>query len=196
MHLTSRTLTTIFLSILAISSAFAQSPKPASQSVGDLNFPDVEGWSRSDKVAIPVEESGFTVNYDSVARERMTVYVYTRGSSPLPKDLSGIIKEEFEGAKDAIKMVAEAGMYTNLKELKSEKSTVGGANGKVKALHALLSFDVKGTKMRSEIFVFAHKDHVIKLRVTRPEAVSKDRDASYAQLLTSIDGLFSSGPAK
>jgi hypothetical protein len=157
--------------------------------LSDLTFPSIEGWRMSPKAAIPMEESGVFVNYDSPDRARMTVYVYTRGSKGVPNDLSGIIKEEFDGAQDAIRTVVKAGIYSNLKEVKNDTATIGGSAGKVKALRALLSFEAGGSQMNSEIFVFPYKGHIVKLRVSRPSTYDTGGEG-YSKLFAAIDGLF------
>lgn len=153
-----------------------------------LKFPEVEGWKRGAVLAIPGEQDGIAVNYDSPARERVTVYVYTRGQKA--SDLKGIVKDEFDGARDAIKTVVDAGIYTDLKESKPETGNIGGAAGKVKALHVNMTFKVRGNPMTSEIFVFPYKGYVGKLRVTRPAGLDKASEDAYAKLLAAIEAVF------
>ena len=180
--------------LLCVSSVFSQTGASAQGKASfqpqDVEFPAVEGWRLGPKSAIPMEQSGIIVNYDSPDRERMTVYVYSRGKTDIPNELSGIIKDEFEGAKNALRTVAEAGIYSNLKIVKSETATVGGATGKVKALRAVLSFEAGGNKLNSELFVFPYKGHVVKLRISRPAALAMDAE-SYTRLLSALDNLFS-----
>jgi hypothetical protein len=184
--------TTLFVCVPTIYSQDTSSgqAKTAAFRPQNIEFPTVEGWNLGEKQAIPMEQSGIVVNYDSDLKERMTVYVYSRGEIDKSNGLSGVVKDEFEGAKDALKTVADAGIYTNLKTVKSETAFVGGASGKVKALRALLSFEARGMKLNSEIFVFPYKEHVVKLRVSRPATLDAVT-ASYSTLLAAIDGLFS-----
>lgn len=184
----------LLLLIFGSLAAFAQAPGAAAQVspfLDKLDFPEVEGWTRGAKKILPTGEDGVTVNYDSPSRERITVYVYRREEGGPAKDLTGVIKEEFNGARDAIRMVADAGVYSEFKEIKSETVTMGGATGKVKALRSLLTFKVGSNKMNSEIYVFPYNGYVTKFRVTRPADVAKERDDAYAKLLAAMDAFFS-----
>ena len=187
----------VSLAILVSAAVFAVGQKPQPATTDDklplierLQFPEVEGWELGEKVALPTGEEGIVVNYDSPTRERVTVYVYRRGIE-VPDKLTGFVKEEFEGARGAIRTVAEAGMYTDLKESKSETSNVGGAAGKVKSLHTQMTFKARGVKMNSEIFMFPYKGYGVKIRATRPGDVDKSRDEAYARLFAALDDLFS-----
>ena len=188
-----RILGTLFIVTFASVFAFAQKPEPAPVDKlpvhERIEFPEVEGWERGEKAMLPTGEEGIFINYDSPARERVTIYVYKRDGEVSDK-LGGVVKEEFNGARDAIKSVAEAGLYTDLKESKSETGTIG-ATGKVKALHVQMTFKARGAPMNSEIYVFPYKGYVAKIRATRPAGVDKTRDEAFAKLLAAIDELFS-----
>jgi hypothetical protein len=153
-------------------------------SPSEIVFPEIEGWKAGAKGAIPMEESGVSINYDSPERERITVYVYKRGQAA--KDLKGVVKEEFDGALDALSQFAEAGLYSNLKIGKKETTTVGGS---VQSLKAGLGFEARGAKYSSELFVFPYQDHVVKIRASRPDPIANND--LYSKFLIAIDKLFS-----
>lgn len=186
--------TMLVVLVVGLSAGFAQTTATGSDKSKfqpqDVEFPKVNGWTLGAKTPLPGEESGFAVNYDSPDEERMTVYIYSRGQSGIPNELSGVIKDEFDGAIQALKTVAEMGYYSNLKVAKTDTASVGGANGKVKALHALLTFEAGGTKFNSEVYVFPYKNHVVKLRISRPATLPADSE-TYLKLLMAIDGVFS-----
>ena len=194
MNLQLRIFGTLSLILLTAVFAFAQKPQPAPTDKLPLHerieFPEVEGWELGEKSPLPAGDDGIFINYDSPGRERVTIYVYRRGSGDVPDKLSGLVKEEFDGAREAIKTVADAGMYTDLKESKSDTAAIG-ATGKVKALHVQMTFKARGAPLNSEIYVFPYKGYIVKIRATRPAAVDKTRDESYARLLAAIDELFS-----
>lgn len=158
---------------------------PASKkfSPNDVVFPEVEGWRTAGKAPLPMGDTGISINYDSPDRERVTVYVYSRQQPA--KDLKGVIKEEFEGAIQALKDVAEAGVYSDLKFDKQETATVAGS---VKALKAALSFTARETRFSSEIIVFPYGEHVIKIRGSRPTTVTNNE--RYLKLLGEIEKIF------
>lgn len=186
---------TLLLVVAGATLAFGQKPQTSSTAeklpiIERLEFPEVEGWEVGEKMALPTGEEGIVVNYDAPTRERVTVYVYRRGDA-VPDKLTGFVKEEFEGARDAIRTVAEAGMYADLKESKSETASVGGTAGKVKALHIQMTFKARGVAMNSEIYVFPYQGYAVKIRATRPADVDKSRDEMYVKLFTALDDLFS-----
>ena len=174
-----------FLALTAVSS-FSQAPAGG---LPDIDFPEVEGWRRGTKASIP-GDNGYTVAYDSEKSGHITVYVYTRGNAPLGPELKGVIKDEFDGARNAIKAVADAGIYTDFKELKNAVATVNGEKGKTKALWAMLSFSARGNKLNSEIFLLPFRGQVVKIRASRPASV-EGPDAAYSKLMAALDELFS-----
>jgi len=183
---------TIILVLCAAIFAAAQKPAPATSGTlpiyDRLEFPAVEGWEGGKRSPLPGDD-GIFVNYDSSAGERVTIYVYSRAGDVSDK-LSGVIKDEFDGARDAIKTVAEAGIYTDLKQSNSEAGVIG-TTGKIKALHVQMTFKARGAPLKSEIYVFPYKGYVAKIRATRPAGVDETRDESYARLLAAIDQFFS-----
>jgi hypothetical protein len=165
----------------------APSPEaPASKkfSPNDVVFPEVEGWRAGAKTPLPMGDTGISINYDSPDRERVTVYVYSRQQPA--KDLNGVIKDEFEGAIQALKDIAEAGIYSDLKFDKQETTTVAGS---VKALKAGLSFTARAARFSSDIIVFPYKEHVIKIRGSRPTTVASNE--RYLKLLGELEKIFS-----
>lgn len=189
-----RSIFVLFLVASGISGVSAQSTVTAKSDVPfnpqSMEFPTVEGWSSSEKSKVPGETapSAF-INYDSTDRERVSVYVYSRGAK-IPDDLTGTVKDEFDGAIQALHTFVEMGIYSNLKIIKNETATIGGTAGKVKALRALLTFEAGGTKLNSEIYVFPYKGHIAKLRISRPAALPSEGPA-YLKILKTLDELFS-----
>ena len=163
-------------------------------SVDDLEFPKVDGWTLSEKQTIPDDGggTGTVVNYDSKSNGRVTVYVYSHGLTSIPNDLGGLVKQELEGAKAAIQIVAQTGFYGEVKEGKTEAVTLGGEKGSVKALKAAFTFRKNGQVLNSDILVFAYQDHFIKLRASRPDTSTGE---AYAALLLALDRLFSTPSA-
>ncbi len=180
----------VILLLLGLSFAFGQKPAPDVTVPDSIQLPEVQGWTAGAKIAIPGETDGVAASYDSPQRERVTVYIYKRGDGAA-KGLSGVVKEEFDGAREAIRTIADLGVYTDVKESKTETAPVGGSAGKVKALRVGLTFKTRGTPMTSEIYVFPYKGYIVKLRATRPATLDKTQDEGYARLLTALDSLFS-----
>jgi len=162
----------------------------------EVDFPDVEGWERSDPYRYP-KGLGYSVQYDSIRGGRVTVYVYNGGRKKIANDLSGTVKDEMDRAKGEIYATEEAGYYENVKELTSDTITLGGAGGKLKALRAVFTLDDKRSNMvgvnksrTSEIYIFPHQNHFIKIRSTRSKEDGKTPNEAIAALFTEIDGFF------
>jgi hypothetical protein len=131
------------------------------------------------------------VSYGSAAT-RITVYEYDQDLKTIPNDLSGEVRTEFRGAKDAIVRAAESGTYTDLKTVTPEETVVlGGPKGRIKALHASYTFRAAGAERNSHVYLFTHGGKFIKIRVTRTMDAGPEDDEAYARFLASIDELFS-----
>jgi len=158
----------------------------------ELEFPEVEGWRRSEKMDIPAPGDGYTVNYDSQGHGRVTNYIYSHGHERIPDELKGVIVDELKGAKEAIQTAVSMGAYSDAKEGKSETVTLGGDGGKVKSLKASFTLTTRGgQKTNSDIYVFPYKNNFVKLRVTRFISPGTEADTSFAKLMTALDNLFS-----
>jgi len=153
-------------------------------------FPEVEDWQKGDEVTYPSPELGYSVTYQSTEGGRVTVYVYNAGLKNIPNDVNDrIIKNEIERAKNEIIQIGKAGYYDDVKEVKSETVTLGGKDGRIKALRSLFYFKVRGEAMDSEIYIFGYKNNFIKIRSTRPKTEGA-ANAALAELLAEIDKMF------
>lgn len=156
-----------------------------------VDFPEVDDWDRSEIQKYPTEELGFSINYESEEGGRVTIYVYSGGKKNIPDDISDkIIAGEFSKAKNDIQKVADMGYYQNVKEVKNDTVTLGGANGKVKALRALYNLSAGGRDLTSEIYILAHQNRFIKIRATRPRDKDANGNPAVSKLLAEIDTMF------
>lgn len=153
-------------------------------------FPDVAGWEKSEIQKYPTEALGFSVNYESNAGGKVTIYVYNGGNKKIGDGVEDkIVVSELKKAKGEIQQIADMGYYENLKEVKSETITLGGAAGKLKSLYTLYTMGPKGRLANSEIYIFGHQNRFIKIRATRPRENSEG-DKMVADLLKEIDAYF------
>lgn len=166
-------------------------PKPVVNNVIP-EAPEVDGWERDDKFVYSPASLGYSYNYGSSEAGRVTLYVYNGGRKTIANELTGVVNDEFQKAKSDIKAAAEAGYYQNVKMEKDETVTLGGTAGKVKSLHVFMNFSSNGTKLDSEIYLFAYKNHFIKIRATRPSANKEDAKPLMAAILSAIDSTFAS----
>lgn len=156
----------------------------------EITFPEVENWEQSEVTTYPQAELGYSVSYDREGGSRVTVYVYNGGRTSIPDKLDGAIADQLASAKEEIKMVAEMGVYKNVKETKSNVKTLAKTGGKVAVVHAAFTLEARGTKLNSSIYVFPFKNHFIKLRITSPIENDESFDADLDALLTALDKMF------
>jgi hypothetical protein len=165
--------------------------KPATLEDAGILFPDIEDWTKSEVVNYPDPSLGYSVGYSSTEGGRVTIYVYNGGLKNISADLSDkAIREQIERAKNELVEAGKAGYYTEVKEIKNDTVTLGGASGKVKALRSLFHFKVRGTEVDSEIYLFSYKNNFIKIRATRPKAPAGKENAVFQSFLAEIDALF------
>ena len=155
---------------------------------GNVKFPDVDGWTRSDKYRYPTPELGYSVTYESPSG-RATVYVYNAGLETIPNELTGPVNEQMLKAREEIKAIVEQGAYDSSTEGKIETVTIGGPAGKIKSLHTEFTIKAKGNEFDSETYIFPYNNYFIKFRITRPKAVG--RTEALQELMKALDALFS-----
>ena len=155
---------------------------------GDVKFPEVEGWELSSRQQYPTPEMGYSHNYASDSG-RVTVYVYNGGRTSIPNTLTGLVAEEVKMTQAGIMMFVERGSYESAKELKNETVTLGGAKGKVKALHVLYALRAGGRDLDSHIYLFPYNNYFVKIRMTGPPA--KEPSTQSLALFEALDLLFS-----
>lgn len=166
-------------------------PKTATN-ISDIEFPDVEGWEKDEIFRYPTKELGYSVNYESEEAGRVTVYVYNAGLKSIAADINDkAVKNEFDRARSDIKKAGEAGVYEDLKELKNETIMLGGSGGKVNGLYSLFSLKARGQSLSSEIYLFTHLNHFIKIRATRLKEDAGTENKALTKLLAAIGASFS-----
>jgi len=157
-----------------------------------IDFPDVDGWERSVIQKYPTAELGYSINYESVEGGRITIYVYNGGKKNIPSDITDkTVKNEMKNAKSEIQQVSKAGYYQDVKEIKNDTVTLGGTAGKIKALHSLFNFSVRGQNLTSEIYLFSYQNDFIKIRATRSREDDKIENKAVSKLFAELDALFS-----
>lgn len=165
-------------------------PAPARSKGEPLEFPEVEGWTKSGVVKYPQREMGYSVNYDADDGSRLTVYVYNNGRNDIKNSLSGPVKEEIEMAKAGIDALAEMGRYSDVKVEKDEKTKLGGKNGKIDVLRKVLSLKANGSPLHSEIMIFPFEGNFVKFRATRPKSAGTTSEEALTNLLAEIESVF------
>lgn len=165
-------------------------PAPVRKKGEPLDLPEVEGWVKSAIVKYPQREMGYSYNYDSEGRNRVSIYVYNNGRRDITNSLAGPVKEEIELAKSGIDALAEMGSYSDVKVEKDEKAKLAGKTGKIDVLRKVLSFRASGTPLHSEIIIFPFEGDFVKIRITRPKSLGVSGEEAVNKLLAEIDAFF------
>lgn len=107
-----------------------------------LNFPEVEGWEKSETVVYPTKDLGYSVAYKSEEGGTVSIYVYDSGLKKIDDGIENKnVKNQLKKAEEEIKTISKAGYYDDVQLIKSETiKPIDGVNGKVKTLYSLLSF--------------------------------------------------------
>ena len=159
----------------------------------EIVFPEVEGWEMGEITTYPTEELGYSIPYQSEeGGGTVTIYVYNGG---LKKIADGIddknVKSEIKKAGSDIELYGQKGYYDNVKKIKDDTVSLGGKDGKVKALYSLYSFKIRGNEVDSEIYLFGFQNNFIKIRATRPKGKDSAENVEVNNLLAEIGKLFS-----
>lgn len=165
-------------------------PTPLRPKGAQIDFPEVEGWTKGEVIKYPQREMGYSVNYDAADGTRVSVYVYNNGRSDIKNSLAGPVTEEVEMAKAGIDAMAEMGHYTDVKVVKDEKTKLGGKTGKIEVLRKSLSFKTNGNELHSEIIIFPFEGNFIKFRATRPKSAGAAAEEAVNRLLAEIEAMF------
>lgn len=169
-----------------------KTPEPQTDTKDEgIEFPVIEGWEKGGIRTYPSAELGYSVAYQSEDGGTVTIYVYNGGKKKISSDVNDpVIRGEINRAKDEIVQIGKMGVYENVKEVKNDIVTLGGTNGKVKALRSLFYFKVRGNEVDSEIYLFGYKNNFIKIRSTRPFAEDGKENEAFTAFLAEIDKLF------
>ncbi len=185
----------LFLLHTAATAQTAGAGKPGGSTTSktsEIEFPDIDGWEKGEIQKFPTAALGYSIGYQSEDGGIVTIYVYNGGQSKIPNDINDkVLKSEIERAKNDIIQSGKAGYYENVKEIKSDTVTLGGANGEIKALHSLFNFTLRGREVDSEIYLFGYQNNFIKIRATRPKAKNNAENKVFTSFLAEIDKLFS-----
>ncbi|MDH3531183.1 MAG: hypothetical protein OEQ28_16610, partial [Acidobacteriota bacterium] len=158
---------------------------------GTIRFPDVEGWERSQVYRYPLEELGYSVNYESTVGGKVTLYVYDKNLKSIPDGIEGMLfKDELKDAKNQIMKAVELRYYESADILKDDSITLGGENGNVQALRMVIRLKTGGKNLTSEIYIFGYDNDFIKLRATRAEEIEGLQNRAITDLFAALDKLF------
>ncbi|MEZ5429412.1 MAG: hypothetical protein R2747_24395 [Pyrinomonadaceae bacterium] len=175
--------------LLASSAVLAQTD--ADRGV-EVEFPEIEGWEKGEITTYPTAQLGYSIVYQSAEGGTVTIYVYGGGVSKIADGIDDKnVKNEIKKAKNDIVLIGERGIYKNVKEIKDDTVTLGGRDGKVKALYSLFNFEIQGRQVDSEIYLFGYHNNFIKIRATRAKSKNNEPNEAITTLLAEIDKLFS-----
>lgn len=154
-----------------------------------VEFPDVKNWDKSPPRDLPkASGGGYSVGYNSTGRTAATFYVYNRGLAKLPADLGAAeVVREWDSVRNMLFEAKKLGIYQAVDELENKKSTLGQRKEARDALYARYTIVLQGTKSASEMYLFTHKNHFIKVRVTTPLPEAAAEREKIGELLQALE---------
>lgn len=182
----------IFFALLFCLFSIAVSAQKDTGKKSAISFPEIEGWEKGNITTYPIAELGYSLAYQSEEGGAVTIYVYNGGKKKIADGIDDkAVKAEIKQAGSDIEAFGEQGYYDNVKKIKDDTVTLGGTNGKTKALYSLYTFRVRGQDVESEIYLFGHQNNFIKIRATRPKSEDGAENTEFKNLLAELDKVFS-----
>jgi hypothetical protein len=160
----------------------AQVPPPKAQ----IELPTPDGWTKSERRALPPEDHGFSVAYEHRSGITATLYQFTRGRPAISDELGpgSVAAEEMERAKNGIEVAVELGQWQAAVEV--DRGIVALGNSTRKALWSRYELTVEDVKMPSDIYVWTRADHIFKLRYTSRSIGTALEKAVLSELLSAF----------
>lgn len=118
----------------------------------------------------------------------LTIFVYDYGIKEFPAGPEDpVMKKHFDQIVGDVMKMGEQGKYEYLiLEKISDVIVIGSSPKGPRALSASFSYEVKGEKSLSELYLISYKKHFIKIRYTYNEAVEKKAKMVLGQLLNRL----------
>ncbi len=200
-----KALASALLALLCIAAVSASSQEPAKPKKETFSRPKAEAYlDESTGVEFPAKLGlfvksqvvrnsnpyyGTVVRYSSSDGSCADVYIYSLGSAPDPEQL----KLHFKSVLKVIESLpASSGGPVKAVSFKDEAKMKLGSKGSIEAYKADFSFEAAGSLFDSNLALFAFKDKVVKMRVSRPSGSKVDGDA----FVSGIARLFETAASK
>ena len=91
-----------------------------------MDFPDVEGFTRSEPKHFPNPAGSYLVSYAAKQNLWVNVYVYNSGLERIPEGASsGVVKEEIKLVEEGLKELKRQGAHKSYTERASGVSRLG-----------------------------------------------------------------------
>ncbi|MCO6511898.1 MAG: hypothetical protein J5I65_13995 [Aridibacter famidurans] len=182
--------------IVVVVLAIASAVQAAAGGFGSdkIDFPEVEGWTKSEVTVFSQPELGYAVSYESQTGGRVTVYAYNGGLVKIGNGAdSKEVEDEIKKALGEINAYVVAGYYERAETIRLDKIKLGGD---VEALRYVLALTIRGQIMTSEIYLFGHENQFIKFRATRAMEEDGEINESVRRLFKEIAKTLSEGRSR
>lgn len=176
-----------FAALLLGSAAFTAAQAPAGGGV-KLDFPDVEGFTRSGPKPFPDPKDGYVVSYDAKQFLVVNVYVYHAGLDRIPDGASSdVVKDEVGRIEEALKELKRRGAYKSYKERASGESRIGDGPKAPLAQRRLFEIDRADLgSILTDVYITGCKNHFVKIRFSYPADKQADSEKAVAPVLTAL----------
>jgi hypothetical protein len=159
-----------------------------------IEFPDVEGFARSQPNHLPNPQHGYVVSYRSDQDLMIHIYVYNSGLARIPDGATSyVVKEEIMLIEEGLKELKQQGVYTSYKERMSAEVRVGDWPKAPHAQRRLIEIErVDVGRILTDVYITGYKNHFIKIRCSYPIDKQVESEKAFAPLLTAIGKLLAS----
>jgi len=179
------------LGLGALSNATAQEPKRGGLK---MDFPNVEGFTRSEPKHFPNPKHGYVVSYAAKQDLVVNVYVYNSGLDRIPDGASSdVVKEEIKLIEEGLKELKRQGAYKSYTERASGESRVGDSPKAASAQRRLFEIDRADVgRILTDVYITGYNNHFVKIRLSYPADKQADLEKAVAPVLTALGKLLGS----
>jgi hypothetical protein len=175
---------------LAASTA-AEEPKSGG---GQMEFPDIKGFTRSQPNHLPNPQHGYIISYQSDRDLMINVYVYNSSLERIPDGAtSSAVKEEIMRIELGLETLKRQGMYNSYKERVSGEVRVGNWPKAPHAQRRLFEIDrVDVGRILTDVYITGYKNHFIKIRFSYPIDKQVESEKAVTPVLTALGKMMTS----
>ena len=163
---------------LLLASGFSLAEPVVHQPTG-ISFPDeIAGFARDEVTNYESKHAGFGFSYGYNLRSRIaaTVYVYSAGQCPVPSGIDGPAITRMR--EQTLAEIRQA--YESVEPVTRETARFAGEKDEIPVLYDLLKLQADGRPRVSTVWLWAARDHFIKIRISASSLDDLDKMREFA----------------
>jgi hypothetical protein len=181
----------LLLGVLASSTVTAQGPTRGGVK---MDFPDVEGFTRSEPKHFPNPTQGYLVSYAAKQDFVVNVYIYNSGLQRIPDGASSdVVKQEIKLIEEGLKELKRQGAYKSYTELAGDEVRIGEWPKAPSAQRRQFEIERADVgRILTDVYITGYKNHFVKIRVSYPADKQADAERAAGRVLTALGKLLAS----